>query len=110
MEENKNFEKENEQVQNFENNQEPQKIKEESGVGPVIGSIIVIILIILGGIYYWNSIKDRVPVETNQNTQAEQNADEDLSEIEAEIDLSELDQIDQDVSEIEAEIENEQNQ
>ena len=49
MEEDKDFkEKEIEQMQNTPNT----KPKEEGTVGPLIGSIIVIILIILGGIYY----------------------------------------------------------
>lgn len=41
-----------------ENNTNDVEIKKDTGgrVGPMIGSIIIILLLIIGGIYFWNSI------------------------------------------------------
>ena len=33
----------------------PPKISEKNGMGPIIGSIIVILVVIAGGIYFWIS-------------------------------------------------------
>ncbi|NCS99262.1 hypothetical protein GW764_03695 [Candidatus Parcubacteria bacterium] len=94
MEEDKDFkEKEIEQMQNTPNT----KPKEEGTVGPLIGSIIVIILIILGGIYYFNNV-DLVSKNSS-------NIDEELLEIEAEINKTNLDDIDTELDQIQREIE-----
>lgn len=46
----------------------PEKPKTDGGVGALIGSIIVIVLLIIGTIYLWNTkISERVN-PTNENT------------------------------------------
>jgi len=74
-------------------------LKNKDGViGPVIGSVIVIILIVLGGIYYWNTIVSKEmqenPIETQESSleEIEASIDADLSELDSELNI-ELDQI-----------------
>jgi hypothetical protein len=38
----------------MDNNQEI--LKKDSGIGPIIGSVIIIILIIFGGLYFWSYV------------------------------------------------------
>jgi hypothetical protein len=45
----------------MDNNQEV--VKKDSGVGPIIGSVIIIILIVLGGLYFWSYVIDQQKVE-----------------------------------------------
>ena len=86
------------QIDSLDNN--PIEKNKDGAVGPIIGSIIVIILIILGGIYYWNSTvsnelqkADVVPIQNEEsvediraNLESEiSNLDMELEEIEAEI-------------------------
>ena len=80
------------------------KEPKKGSVGPIIGSIIVIILIILAGLYYLGSLKNtpeaKAPVvETNEEV-----VDSDIAEIEQVIDGTELDQLDQELDAIESEI------
>lgn len=54
--------------------------EKESKVGPIIGSIIVILIIIIGGIYF---LSTRVEQIKEQNQNPEQSADELESEIDS---------------------------
>lgn len=45
----------------MDNNQEV--VKKDSSVGPIIGSVIIIILIILGGLYFWGYVINEQKVE-----------------------------------------------
>jgi len=58
----------------MDNQNTPQK---DSGVGPIIGSIIIIILIILGGLYFWgyeiNKQKTTTPAIPEQKTEQKDN-------------------------------------
>lgn len=53
----------------MDNQNTPQK---DSGIGPIIGSIIIIILIILGGLYFWGYVIDKqkpdLPEKQNGST------------------------------------------
>ena len=53
----------------MDNQNTPQK---DSSVGPIIGSIIIIILIVLGGLYFWgyviNKQKADIPEKQNEST------------------------------------------
>ena len=54
------------------NEETPNKKKSEGSVGPVIGSIIIIILVILAGFYYWNYLVEKQnDVEPNEPEQTE---------------------------------------
>jgi len=79
------------------NNLEP--IKKDTGVGPIIGSIIIIILIVLGGLYFWG-----YAIEKNKSdAPAEQNS-EDLNRIEADLNSTNVDDSETDLKQIDAEI------
>lgn len=47
--------------------------KKDSGIGPIIGSIVIIILIVLGGLYFWsykiNKQKSIIPTFTEQKNE-----------------------------------------
>jgi hypothetical protein len=90
------------------NNQfNPQK---ESTVGPVIGSIIIILMIILGGFYFWGSILENTTDKKVQpESVTEQSIDAEVSEIESEIDNLDFNQIDSELEQIESEIDAELN-
>ena len=89
--------------------------KKDSGAGPFIGSIIIIIIIILGGWYYLssvtsdlnsnqedtNNVVEEVPAEVSTSTLSESDEIEDL---EADLDTTELDSLDAELEAIEAEI------
>ena len=69
--------------------------KKDGKVGPFIGSAIIIILIIVGGMYFWGSIVEKRFGTTSTNS-LEQDADEinveeldkEMVEIEAEFDAA----------------------
>jgi hypothetical protein len=68
-------------------------------VGPVIGSVIVIILIILGGAYYLKTFKTNI--EGKKNVAPENS----LSDVEQEIENINTDDIEADLNQIDVEIE-----
>jgi uncharacterized protein HemX len=87
--------------------------EKESKVGPIIGSIIIILIIIIGGIYFWST---QVEVQRSENEQEnEMLKDEPLAspeeydpisaatQIEAEVDAIDFDEIDAELEAIEAE-------
>lgn len=81
----------------------------ESTVGPIIGSIVIILLIILGGFYFWGSLLEKTE-KTNQSVQTpEQLIDSEVSEIESEIDNLDFGNIDAELEQIESEIDEELN-
>lgn len=86
-------------------------VKKDSGTGPIIGSIIIIILIVLGGLYFWGYIIKKQHVEapiTNESTSeqvpSEEVADPDVAEINNELNSTNVDDVDSDMNEIDAEI------
>lgn len=86
----------------IQNGQKPQK---DSGVGPVIGSIIIILLIILGGLYHWGSIIQRTqaPENVNESLPTLSESDE-IIDIEKDIEATNTDEIDSLLDEINSEI------
>jgi uncharacterized protein HemX len=90
--------------------QEPQATvfqEKESKVGPIIGSLIVIVIILVGGIYFWSTQIEKI--NSNQNSQTEeQEENQDLSEVnsvEAELETIDFDSIDAELDAIDAEFE-----
>jgi hypothetical protein len=84
----------------------------EGSIGPVIGSVIVVILIIIAGIYLVGSLREEidntdVPEFIPAEKDNDENSEEDLAEIEAELnaDLN-LEDINEDLEAIEQEFEN----
>ncbi len=84
------------------NNQDTKiSIKKDSGIGPIIGSIIIVILIVLGGLYFWGyviknkSIKQIDPKEIKDN---------DILNINNELNKSDVNIIDSELQQIDSEI------
>jgi flagellar basal body-associated protein FliL len=47
----------------------------DSNIGPIIGSIIIIVLIVLGGLYFWSYTKDRQKMINQEQEQSVQKID-----------------------------------
>ncbi len=76
--------------------------KKEGMVGPVIGSIIIIAILVLGALYFYGSIVER---QKTQNPPAPALSESTrVSDIEADLSVPELDTVDADMAELEAEI------
>jgi len=88
--------------------QNGQSKKTEGAVGPVIGSIIIIALIVLGGLYYWGSIINSTQKKDSENVPEENistlSESDEIIDIEADLEATTLDEIDQLLNEIDAEI------
>jgi uncharacterized protein HemX len=54
--------------------------KEENGVGPIVGVIIILIVIILGGLYFWYK-RAHAPAPTDSAAVTEAATDAEVSEI-----------------------------
>lgn len=80
------------------------KPAEQNGVGPVIGSMIVIIVVIVGGVYFWGTkiIKDRQSAEI-ENQAMSASADADLNN---DVNVNELDIPNEDLNNLDKEIKN----
>jgi hypothetical protein len=76
----------------------------ENSAGPIIGLVIILALIILGGLYFWNERGDMNPAGTVPNTastnesitasiEAQSNSDE-IDSIQADLDSTETDSLD----------------
>ncbi len=79
----------------------------KSSIGSIIGTVIIIALIILGGLYFWGKrieenklkqklISDSIPTqETDQNESIEKTgSSDDLNSIEADLNSTNLDNLD----------------
>ncbi len=83
----------------------------QKSVGPTVGLVIVLILIILGGIYFWmkqSDYKETAWTETNKDTDTQafeqQSSSDEISSIEADLDSTDFNNLDQGYSEINAEL------
>lgn len=65
---------------------------EKKSNGALVGSIIVIIILIIGGIYFWTTkVEDKV-LPDSENTEVNQETEQALTDIETQIDMgAELD-------------------
>lgn len=78
--------------------------KNEGTVGPLIASIIVIILLALGAVYYWGSIINKTPVVDEKKAQTIIPAETEISEIEKQIEELNFSEIDSELEQIELEM------
>lgn len=86
-------------------------IKKPTGsVGPMIGSLIVIIIITIGGFYFWNSISERLNKESVIDAQVEelgtQSDSDEIEDIEADLQNTNFDDLDTELDAIDQEFEN----
>jgi len=80
---------------------EPQK---KSSVGPIIGIVLVILIIVLGGLYFWGKrLADNGDTLPPLEEEPLSTSDE-VSDIEADLDATDLESLDADAAAIEAEL------
>lgn len=111
MENENNFVEENQSIDLSDNensnseNMMPLEEKKDGVVGPIIGSLVIIILIIIGGMYFWGSVVEKKsnldPIENEALLDVEATSIED---IENDLEETNLDDLDANLGEIEAEI------
>lgn len=85
----------------------------EGGTGAFIGSLIIIIVIILGGVYVFNLIKEDIIIkqpatqqESSTQTGTTLNTTDDIKAIDADISGSDIDNLDKELDAIDAEFGN----
>jgi hypothetical protein len=90
--------------------------EKESSAGPIAGSIIVIVIIILGGLYFLNQrtsdvddsgpTGDQIRLEGDEATLdlATQNESDEVDDIEADLDATSLEDLDKELGDIDAEL------
>lgn len=86
---------------NTQNQEEQKPIRKEGSVGAMIGSVIVILIILAGGVYFMNSLREKIE---DDEIPKQEMATTSLSEINAELDAIELEELDAEIAEIQAEI------
>lgn len=82
---------------------EPQK----KSMGPMIGLLIILIVIILGGLYFWNQTAD-MPYENTSTDELgviqQQGTSDEVSSIETDLQATVIDSIDTELGNIDAEL------
>lgn len=92
-------------------NTNPSMTTERESKGPVVGIVVIIILLILGGVYLWQSeAPTETPVETATTTDTTtddlntQGTSTDESSIEADVNATSLNNLDKESVEIEGQL------
>lgn len=85
-------------------------VKAESAAGPTIGTIIVLLVIILGGVYFWTqrdnspatdkSIEESLDASADLEAMRTQDSSDETSSIDADIESTDVDSIDADLETI----------
>ena len=86
-------------IETKETNNKP--VKEEEA-GPLVGSIIIVLIVIAGGLYFFNSIKENISSTENQDGRG---ADVENVETNEDLNLEYIGELNAELDEIEAEIE-----
>ncbi len=83
---------------------------ERESKGPVVGIVVIIVLLILGGVYLWQSKSTEVPVNTDDQTASttdemtqqlsNQGSSTNPKDIEADVNATNLDGIDKELNQI----------
>ncbi|MFT5179885.1 MAG: hypothetical protein ACI9GH_000254 [Candidatus Paceibacteria bacterium] len=86
--------------------------EKEGSVGPVVASVIIIILIIIGGLYFWGSVlkeqgySPEEYIDVNEDSQIKdlttQSSSDEISDIESDLNGTDLDNLDDELSDIES--------
>jgi len=88
--------------------------KKDGGIGPILGIIIIVILIALGGLYYFTTginnleqqeIQDETTPDEAAATLEVQGTSDDLADIEADLNASDFSNLDESVTSFDAEFE-----
>jgi hypothetical protein len=98
-------------MENTQNPQENPMLTPDHGnhMGPIIGSIIIIVLLALGGLYFWSKeLQKEKPAEVEQNPALQGtttlNSSDEVSSIEADIESTNFNDIDADLKSLETEL------
>lgn len=89
--------------------------QEEKSVGALIGSIIIIVIIVIGGIYFWATQEKMMPSDAPTQTEnmmedqstnmlREQGTSDELSDIETDINATNVNNLDAEFSDIDAQL------
>jgi len=87
--------------------EENQNKNKEGVVGPIVGSVIIILLIVLGGLYFWSFLIQKRADVSEIKTQ--ESLEEDVQNLEEEIKNEDLDTINSELEQIEKELDTELN-
>ena len=115
--------------QNLESNQAPEinfdtptptqeapVVEEKSPVGPIVGIIIILVILIIGGLYFWgqristtvdeNLTPEEIIAETDTSLEAlnQQGTSDAIVDIEADLNATDLGNLDAELQQIEAEL------
>lgn len=108
MKKNKNMQKQKEEINIIDPDiQKTPQAPKDGVVGPIIGSIIIIALIVLGGLYYWGSIIENNtsdPVTKEEELLPELNESDEIEKIEEDLEATNTEEIDKLLNEIDSEI------
>ena len=84
---------------------------EKKSAGPVFGIVIIVVLLILAGFYFWGTLNDSMsPAEiaaeadTALESLETQSTSDEISDIEADLDATSLDDLDQELGDIDLEL------
>lgn len=83
----------------------PRPKNQEGSVGALIGSIIIILIIIAGGIYFYNTAEKINHPDNGQNTEQRNSGSTDVSDIDSELNATTFSEMEAELAEIEAEME-----
>jgi len=76
----------------------------ESSAGPVIGTVIILAVIVLGGLYFWGQRADSEPAMTEEQVQEqvnmiqEQSTSDATADIEADLNATDIDGLDSELN------------
>ncbi len=85
-------------------NQVPQsEMPKESQIGPVIATVIIILILLIGGLYFWGEQLKKESIKENSQIQIEAG---EVSNLENEVNSLEVDSFEQEINNIETEFEN----
>lgn len=83
----------------------------KGGIGPVLGIIVIIILLALGGLYYFTTGVEQIPTyEVDSNTDEtvmelqEQSSSDAIADIEADVEATDLSEIDTLLEDLDADL------
>ena len=67
---------------------------EQKSNGALVGSIIIVIILVIGGIYLWTKSKEAKPTPANDSGAAQSSNNDDTIKMEADVNSVDLDSLD----------------
>ena len=71
----------------------------DNSAGPIIGVVVILVLILLGGLYFWNQRAD-TEMSTDRTVESItiQNSSDDTASIEADLDATDVENVDSELN------------